>query len=83
MKAEINGRVTAPDAEVVLRVGGEERCLCAFFKEADDWGVAIFTGIDDLENAERYALLFTQAGDAIRFSEWKNKNGVQHDDPPF
>lgn len=82
-KLNENGSV-APDAEVVLRVGGDEVALCAFFKGDDGWSVDILTGIDNLENAQPYAALFTSAADALRHADWKAHNGVPHgDEPPF
>lgn len=75
--------LVAPDAEVVLRVGGIDVAICAFFKREDGWGIDVLTGIDSSENAEAYASLFAQAGESLRFSNWRNHNGVPHDDPPF
>jgi len=78
-----DGTAITPDAEVVLRVGGRDVAICAFFKTDDEWGVDVLTGIDSSENAEAYALFFTQASEALRFSKWRSANGVSHDDPPF
>lgn len=78
------GHALAPDAEVVLRVAGDEVALCAFFRGEDGWSVDILTGIDNADNAVPYAALFASAADALRHADWKAHNGVPHDDaPPF